>query len=182
MIKEIQQLVKQIEGYLSDKTGFETEINHKGVLIKVTNPNGSSTEYDGYEMLLYALGSRKLGHEITLNIKKDSDGNEQFSINTEAKFDVTEYIKSVNQKLTTFETDNIKSVFIAENIAGNAYPISLVTIYNDGKWMRSDLTISEVFYAGAFELNIDLQDGAFVYPKLRELVAKVLKEIEEEQE
>lgn len=182
MIKDIQQLVKQIEEFLKDKEGFSTEISHKGVLIKVTNPEGESTNYDGYEMLLYALGSRKLGNEIKLNIVNDENGKQNFSINSESKFDVTDYIKKMNLELTSFEVDNIKSVFMSEKIANNDYPISIITAYHDGRWMRYDITLSELFYAGAFDLTLELQDGAVVYPKLRELVVKVLKEIEEEQE
>ena len=75
MIDQIKILTEQITDFLADKDGFSTEVKMHGVSLDVTAPNGETTNYDMYEILLYTLAVRKLGSDIELKIEIDSGGN-----------------------------------------------------------------------------------------------------------
>ncbi|AXC39129.1 UNVERIFIED_ORG: hypothetical protein [Escherichia phage CMSTMSU] len=99
MIDQIKILTEQITDFLADKDGFSTEVKMHGVSLDVTAPNGETTNYDMYEILLYTLAVRKLGSDIELNINKTENGDQVFAINTGAQMDVVAEINKINQSL-----------------------------------------------------------------------------------
>ena len=56
MLQQIQELITQLEDFLADKEGFSTEKSNEGAILTVNSPNGSSVQYDGYELFLYMPG------------------------------------------------------------------------------------------------------------------------------
>lgn len=178
MLHEIQKLIKQIEEYLSDKEGFTTNITHNGAIIEVTSPSGETTSYDGYELVLYTLASRKLGSDIKLNMHEQADSSFVFAINTDAKLDLREHFKKTNEELIGAGNENILSVAFVDQPSDSPYPFAVITIYKNGNWMRYDLTLSEIMYAYAFDMKLELEDSTFTYPKLRELAKKVQEEVQ----
>lgn len=181
MIQDIQALMSQISDYLSDKEGFETEISNNGCVLKVINNNVDpvqETQYDGYELLLYALGTRKLGHDIDLNIH-ETEAGKVFAINTEAQLDIRAYMSDINSLMATTDDADVQSIILCDQTGDSAQPICLMTLYKNGNWLRQDLTMAEVLYAATHELVIEKQDGAYVYGKLRELANRVISEAKE---
>lgn len=178
MVKDIQQLISQIEEFLRDKEGFSTEVSNNKCVIKITNPGGPEVQYDGYELLLYTLGTRKLGSDIELNIHDTEDGK-VFAINTEAKLDLRQYMTDVNAELCTIDDADVQSIVICDQTSEVPHPYCVLTIFKNGNWLRQDLTMAEVLYAATHELTIEKVDGAYVYPKLRELANRVISEVQE---
>lgn len=181
MIKDIQQLITQISEYLSDKEGFSTEITQNGCVIKVTNPSGADVQYDGYELLLYTLGTRKLGHDIDLNVHDTEDGK-VFAINTDAQMDLRSYMTEINSEISTFDDELVHSIIVCDQTSGEAHPYCLMTLFKNGNWLRQDLTMAELLYAATHELKIEKEEGAYVYPKLRELSQRIISEVQESEE
>lgn len=184
MIKDIQALISQITDYLSDKEGFETETSQNGCVLKVINKNldeATETQYDGYELLLYTLGTRKLGHDIDLNIN-DTEGGKVFAINTEAQLDIRAYMTDLNSVLASTDDEEVQSIVLCDQTGAGPHPFNLLTIYKNGNWLRQDLTLAEVVYAATHEIVVEKQEGAYVYGKLRELAKRVIAEINESQE
>ena len=178
MLTEIQKLITQIEEYLSDKEGFSTEVTHKGAIIEVKRDDGHSTQYDGYELLLYTLASRKLGSDISLNIN-DTENGKVFVVTSDAKLDLRQYFTEQNEKLIGAGNENILSVAFVDQPSSSQFPYSVMTIYKNGNWMRYDLTVSEILYAHAFGLELELDDSVFTFKKLREVSRKVQEEVQE---
>lgn len=178
MLTEIQKLIGQIEEYLSDKEGFSTVVTHKGAIIDVTREDGQSTQYDGYELLLYTLASRKLGSDIELKINETEDGK-VFAITSDAKLDLRQYFIEQNEKLIGAGNESILSVAFIDQPSSSQFPYSVITIYKNGNWMRYDLTISEILYAYAFGLELEFDDSLFTFKKLREVARKVQEEVQE---
>jgi|SRR6478609_5186891 len=181
MIQDIQALMSQISDYLSDKEGFTTELSNNGCVLKVINNNVDpvqETQYDGYELLLYTLGTRKLGHDIDLNIH-ETEAGKVFAINTEAQLDIRAYMSDINSLMATTDDADVQSIILCDQTGDSAQPICLMTLYKNGNWLRQDLTMAEVLYAATHELVIEKQDGAYVYGKLRELANRVISEAKE---
>lgn len=181
MIQDIQALMSQISDYLSDKEGFATELSNNGCVLKVINNNVDpvqETQYDGYELLLYTLGTRKLGHDIDLNIH-ETEAGKVFAINTEAQLDIRAYMSDINSLMATTDDADVQSIILCDQTGDSAQPICLMTLYKNGNWLRQDLTMAEVLYAATHELVIEKQDGAYVYGKLRELANRVIAEAKE---
>lgn len=182
MLKQIQELILQVEQFLSDKEGFSTEISHAGAVIDVTNPSGEKTQYDGYELLLYTLGIRKLGSDIKLNINSTEDGKEVFAVNSDATYNLSEYILRENSKTLVYP-DEIHSVVMSVQTAGTPFPYCVTTFTKKGTWLRYDLTLSELLYAAVHGIQLEHQeDGSFAFTKLRELSRKLQDEIAKELE
>lgn len=184
MIKDIQTLMAQISDYLEDKEGFETELSNNGCVLKVINNNldeATETQYDGYELLLYTLGTRKLGHDIDLNIH-DTEQGKVFAINTEAQLDIRSYISDINSLMASTDDEDVQAIILCDQTGSSAQPLCLMTLYKNGNWLRQDLTMAEVLYAATHELVIEKQEGAYVYGKLRELANRVLSEVKETEE
>lgn len=184
MIQDIQTLMNQISDYLSDKDGFETELSANGCVLKVINknlPEATETQYDGYELLLYTLGTRKLGHDIDLNIH-ETEAGKVFAINTDAQFDIRAYMTNINSLMATTDDADVQSVILCDQTGQSAQPLCLMTLYKNGNWLRQDLTMAEVLYAATHDLVIEKQDGAYVYNKLRELANRVLSEVQQIEE
>ena len=181
MIADIQKLITQIADYLSDKDGFSTEISNEGCVLKVTKPDASEIQYDGYELLLYTLSTRKLGHDIDLNIH-DTDEGKVFSINTDAELDLREYFAQVNLELTDVEDDAVQSVVLCDQTSSQPHPYCLMTMFKNGNWLRQDLTMAEILYAATHELKITKDENAYVFTKLRELAQRIFEELQEAQE
>lgn len=184
MIKDIQTLMAQIADYLEDKEGFETVLSNNGCVLKVINNNldeATETQYDGYELLLYTLGTRKLGHDIDLNIH-DTEQGKVFAINTEAQLDIRSYISDINSLMASTDDEDVQAIILCDQTGSSAQPLCLMTLYKNGNWLRQDLTMAEVLYAATHELVIEKQEGAYVYGKLRELANRVLSEVKETEE
>lgn len=178
MLDQIQELINQLEEFLSTKEGFSTEKTAKGAILTVVNPNGTTVQYDGYELLLYMLSSRKLGHEIQLNINKDADGNELFAVQSAANFNLTEYILSENSKTLVY-SDDVHAVVISTQVSESAFPYCVSTFFRNGSWLRYDLTMPELLYAAVNKLPLEVQeDGSFAYTKLRDLTKKLRAELD----
>lgn len=178
MIKDIQKLITQITDYLSDKEGFSTETSNQGCVVKVVSPNGTDMQYDGYELLLYTLSTRKLGHDIDLNVR-DTDEGKVFAINTDAELNLREYMSQVNLELTDVEDDEVLSVVLCDQTSSQPHPYCLMTMFKNGNWLRQDLTMAEILYAATHELKIEKDENAYVYTKLRVLAQKIYDEIQE---
>lgn len=179
MIKDIQELMTQIVDYLEDKDGFETALSQNGCVLKVINNNlaePTETQYDGYELLLYALGTRKLGHDIDLNIH-DTENGKVFAINTDAQLDIRNYIADVNSLMASTDDADVQAIVLLDQTGSAPQPFCLMTLYKTGNWLRQDLTLAELLYAATHELHIEKQEGAYVYTKLRELANRVLEEV-----
>lgn len=184
MIQDIQKLISQITDYLSDKDGFVTETTQNGCVLKVINNNlaeSTETQYDGYELLLYTLGTRKLGHDIDLNIHETENGK-VFAINTEAQLDIRAYMTELNSVLATTDDADVQSIILCDQMGQSSHPFNLMTIYKDGNWLRQDLTMAEVLYAATHDLTVEKQEGAYVFGKLRELAQRVIAEVNESEE
>lgn len=180
MLSKIQELIKQIEEFLSDKEGFSTQIKHKGAIINVEMPNGTSIQYDGYELLLYTLATRKLGSDIKLNINKDSNNDEIFAINSGASYNIAEFVLKTNVNTTILDND-ILSVVLSTQIANSDFPYCVTTFTKKGTWQRYDLTLSELLYAAVNGLELEQQeDGSYAYTKLREHSKKLQEELSKE--
>lgn len=168
MLTKIQELIEQIESFLSDKKGFSTELLNAGAIISVTSPSGVSVQYDGYELLLYTLASRKLGSDIKLNINTDTEGNEVFAVNTEATYNLPEYVYNLNNTNHGLP-DGTLSVILSSQTSGSDFPYCVNTFFTKGTWLRYDLTMSELLYAAVHNLELEIQeDGSYAFSKLRE--------------
>lgn len=178
MLQQIQELITQLEDFLADKEGFSTEKSNEGAILTVNSPNGSSVQYDGYELFLYMLASRKLGHEIQLNINKDENDKEVFAVQSEAKFNLNEYVLAENSKTLVYD-DEVHAVVLSSQISGSAFPYCVTTFFRTGNWLRYDLTMPELLYAAVHKLPLEVQeDGSFAYTKLRELTKSLRAELE----
>lgn len=178
MLQQIQELISQLEEFLSDKKGFSTEKSNADAILTVTSPNGNTIQYDGYELLLYMLSSRKLGHEIQLNINKDAEGKEVFAVQSDAKFNLNEYVLAENNKTLVY-SDEVHAVVLSSQISGSAFPYCVTTFFRTGNWLRYDLTMPELLYAAVNKLQLEVQeDGSFAYTKLRELTKSLRAELE----
>lgn len=176
MLQQIQELIGQLEEFLKDKKGFSTEVTNEGAILTVQNPNGTSTQYDGYELLLYTLSSRKLGHEIQLNINEDENGK-LFAVQSDAKYNLNEFILAENCKDLVF-ADEVHSVVLSAQISGSAFPYCVTTFFREGNWLRYDITMPELLYAAVNNLKLEVQDdGSFAYTKLRDLTKKLREEL-----
>ena len=179
MIEQINIITDQIKTFLSDKPGFSTNVTMHGVNLEVTAPNGTVTNYDMYEILLYTLAVRKLGSDIELNINTDESGNEVFAINTGAKLDVVAEINKLNQSFVGFQHDSIQSVFVGMQTGGNEYPYCVMTLYKNGKWLRQDLVLAELLYALTHVLELELDDSVFCFKKIRKLTKDIRTQLDE---
>lgn len=182
MVSEIRKLIQQIVDYLSDKDGFSTEKSDNGCVVKVINsnlPESTETLYDGYELLLYMKGSKKLGHDIEFNIHK-TDNGKVFAINTEANLDLRIYVEKTNEQLTRFVNSDIISVVLCDQTSSLPNPFCIMTMFKNGNWLRHDLTISEVLYAATHDLKIEREESAYVYPVLRKMYKDLMEEITQE--
>lgn len=178
MLDQIQELINQLEEFLSTKEGFSTEKTAKGAILTVVSPNGSSVQYDGYELLLYMLASRKLGHEIQLNINKDAEGKELFAVQSAANFNLNEFILAENSKTLVY-ADDVHAVVLSSQVAESAFPYCVSTFFRNGSWLRYDLTMPELLYAAVNKLPLEVQeDGSFAYTKLRDLTKKLRAELD----
>lgn len=178
MLEQIQELITQLEEFLSDKKGFSTEKTNAGAVLVVNSPNGKSTQYDGYELLLYMLSSRKLGFEIQLNINKDENGDEVFAVQSDAKYNLNEFILAENKKTLVY-ADDVHAVVLSSQISNSAFPYCVTTFFGAGNWLRYDLTMPELLYAAVNKLELEVQeDGSFAYTKLRDLTKKLRAELE----
>lgn len=179
MIKDIQQLITQITDFLSDKDGFGTEVSENGCVVKVTNADSTEIQYDGYELLLYTLSTRKLGHDIDLNIHETENGK-VFAINTEASLELRDYMTQINTDLATKDHgDDVLSVVVCDQTSEKPHPYCVLTLFKNGNWLRQDLTMAEILYAATHELVIEKEENAYVYTKLRVLAKQVIDEIQE---
>lgn len=179
MIEQINILTEQITDFLSDKEGFKTEVKMHGVSLDVISPDGNVTNYDMYELFLYTLAVRKLGSDIELNINTDSDGNKIFAINTSAKYDVSAEIKKINDSFVGFTHDSIQGVFVGKQTSSSQCPFCIMTLYKNGDWMRQDLVYAEMLYAFTHGLEIELDDSAFCFKKIRKLTNDIQKQLKE---
>lgn len=179
MVKDIQHLISKIAKTLDGVEGFSTEMSDNGCVIKVLNNNvaePSETLYDGYELLLYSMGSKKLGHEIEFNFH-DTEAGKVFAINTEANLDLRVYMEKMNEKLTHAVSTDIISAVLCDQTSSIPHPFCIMTMYKNGNWLRHDLTMAEVLYAATHDLAIEKEDGAFVYPVLRQMTKDVIEEL-----
>lgn len=177
MLSEVQELTAQIEDFLSDKPGFSTTKSHADAIITVRAPNGTEVQYDGYEVLLYSLASKKLGHGIQLNVNK-IEGEEVFVLNSSAHYNLSEYVLKKNREVLVYP-EEIHSVTISAQVSDNPCPYCVLTLLSTGTWRRHDLSKSELLYAAVFDLPIEEQeDGSFTFTKLRETMKLLRSEIE----
>jgi hypothetical protein len=179
MLSKIQELIGQIETFLSDKKGFETQVKQSGAIINVVMPNGTSIQYDGYELLLYTLATRKLGSDIKLNINQDQNGDDIFAINSGASYNIAEFVLKTNISTEILDND-VHSVVLCTQVANSDFPYSVCTFAKKGTWLRYDLTLSELLYAAVNGLKLEQQqDGAYAYTKLREYSKKLQDELQD---
>lgn len=179
MIEEIKKLTQQIVEFIDEHDGFSTEVEQHGVSLTVIAPNGTSVNYDVYELLLYTLSLRKLGGDIELNIETDEEGNEVFRINTSAQLNVQAEIVKVNESFVGFKHDTIQSVFLGKQTSQSDYPYCAMTLYKNGNWMRQELVFAEVLYALTHDLKLELEDSVFCFKKIRKLTEDIRTQLKE---
>lgn len=179
MIDQIKILTEQITDFLADKDGFSTEVKMHGVSLDVTAPNGETTNYDMYEILLYTLAVRKLGSDIELNINKTENGDQVFAINTGAQMDVVAEINKINQSFVGFKHDTIQSVFLGKQTGNSHCPYCVMTTYKNGNWMRQDLVLAEMLYAITHGLELELDDSVYCFKKIRKLSSDIQAQLKE---
>lgn len=181
MLQEIQTLITQIENFLQEKEGFSAEVHTAGAVLKVHEPSGNEVQYDGYELLLYTLASRKLGHEIKLSVVKDEKGNDTFRINSGANYDIDKYIAEVNSTvLSKVKAKDVHAVVMSRQTGSVEFPYCINTFFEGGSWLRYDVTMPEMLYAAIHELPVEEQsDKSFAFTKLRSITETLRVEIEE---
>lgn len=178
MLEQIQELIAQVDAFINEKEGFSTTVSNAGAILDVTNPNGTTSQYDGYELLLYTLASRKLGHEIQLNINKDENGAEFFAIQSGANYNLNEFILRQNNTTLTYP-EEVLAVVLSTQTSESKFPYCVNTFFRNGSWLRYDLTMPELLYAAIHKLPLEIQeDNSFAYSKLRDLTKKLRVELE----
>jgi hypothetical protein len=177
MLQQIQELILQIQEFVMSHEGFSIELAQAGAVINVTTPDGTTTSYDGYELLLYTLSSRKLGHEIKLNVNSTEDGKKVFAVNSDASLNLNDFILSQNRSTLVYP-DEIHAVVLSVQTSDSPFPYCVGTFFSNGKWLRYDLTMPELLYAACHGLELEEQeDQSFAYTKLRDLSNKLREEL-----
>ena len=113
-----------------------------------------------------------------MNINKDENDKEVFAVQSEAKFNLNEYVLAENSKTLVYD-DEVHAVVLSSQISGSAFPYCVTTFFRTGNWLRYDLTMPELLYAAVHKLPLEVQeDGSFAYTKLRELTKSLRAELE----
>lgn len=162
-VQEVQELIKSIEDFLSDKEDYETVLHHSGTVIQVFYKDFDPIAYHGYELVLFKRAFQQLGSDIEFKIT-ESEGNKYFTINTSAIYNLESTIASFNKRLQTspevLNSDEICSVYLGNSLIDSQMEYSILTAKFDGTWMRYDITKSELLYALINKMQLTLSAGA----------------------
>lgn len=179
MLKDVQEIIKRIEAFLTDNNNFETVVEDDYLAIRVFPRDGEPTQYHGYELFLMEQVVQKLGATLDFKLAKE-DGIDRFLVTTDANFNLMSYIDSTNKMLRSHQDDIVNTVFLTEKLGEDSRgEFTILTGYTNGTWTRCDITKSELLYAAVNNLQITpAETGIFWYEELIKMNNAFFDEIE----
>ncbi len=178
MLSDVKNVITRIATFLKDNENFETVIDDDGLAINVYPRNGKPGSYHGYELYLIDSVVTKLGGELVLRVNEE-EGEHQFTIGTDANYDLVSFVSATNIKLREFQSDEINTVYLTEKLCDTGRgEFAVLTGFTDGTWKRCDITKAELLYAAINDMQIARSDdGVFWFPELIEMNNKFFDEL-----